>query len=231
MADWDGKALVVLAALSGFSPDRKTNGIGHDRWAAAIALAESGGDPKAHNNRPPDNSYGLMQINMLGGLGPARRKEFGIKKNEELYDPYVNMAAAFKVYQNAGQKFTPWSTYPTAASLKLPSTASVSDKDRSFYYEGRKDILRDMAKFGKIPKILGEGAIDGLGEAAKLSESVTGLDPFGLKSLVDWLEGTALRIAAFAGGGILLVIALVMVLGQANTIGGAAKTVTRKVAG
>ena len=36
---------------------------------AAISLAESGGNPMAHNPRYPDNSYGLMQVNMLDEPG------------------------------------------------------------------------------------------------------------------------------------------------------------------
>jgi hypothetical protein len=41
--------------------------------AVAIALAESGGNPAAHNPVPPDDSWGLWQINMRGHLGPVRR--------------------------------------------------------------------------------------------------------------------------------------------------------------
>lgn len=41
--------------------------------AVAVAMAESSGDPRAHNDTYQDNSYGLWQINMLGDPGPARR--------------------------------------------------------------------------------------------------------------------------------------------------------------
>ena len=49
---------------------------------AAIGLAESVGNPRAHNPNAStgDNSYGLMQINMLGAMGPERRAAFGIQK-------------------------------------------------------------------------------------------------------------------------------------------------------
>ncbi len=48
------------------------------RIAAAIALAESGGNSDAHNGNAAtgDDSYGLWQINMIGAMGPARRVEF-----------------------------------------------------------------------------------------------------------------------------------------------------------
>ena len=36
---------------------------------AAISLAESGGNPRAHNPRYPDDSYGLRQVTMLAEPG------------------------------------------------------------------------------------------------------------------------------------------------------------------
>lgn len=78
--------------------------------AVAIAYAESGGNPRAHNNRPPDDSYGLWQINMLGNLGPARRKQFGISSNAELFDPATN-AKAMVAISGGGKNWRPWTTY------------------------------------------------------------------------------------------------------------------------
>ena len=70
----------------------------------AIAMGESGGDTGAHNPNAStgDNSYGLMQINMLGGMGPERRQAFGLQKNEDLFDPQKNMDAAFQIYKTQG---------------------------------------------------------------------------------------------------------------------------------
>lgn len=82
--------------------------------AVAVALAESGGDPRAHNATPPDNSYGLWQINMLGSLGPARRREFGLESNRELFDPAENARAANKI-SGDGRSWTPWTTYTSGA--------------------------------------------------------------------------------------------------------------------
>lgn len=82
--------------------------------AAAIALAESGGRPDAHNPRPPDDSYGLWQINMLGRLGPARRQQFGLSSNEQLYDPLTNARAAVAI-SGGGKSFGAWSTYTNGA--------------------------------------------------------------------------------------------------------------------
>lgn len=78
---------------------------------AAIAMAESSGNPGAHNRNAStgDNSYGLAQINMLGSMGPARLKQFGLQKNEQLFDPQTNFKAAKQVRDSSG--FGAWSTY------------------------------------------------------------------------------------------------------------------------
>lgn len=85
---------------------------------AAIALAESGGRPEAHNPVPPDDSYGLWQINMLGSLGPARRSAFGLRSNQDLFDPLTNAKAAVAI-ASGGKNFVPWSTYTNGAYRKF----------------------------------------------------------------------------------------------------------------
>ena len=83
--------------------------------AAAIALAESGGDPTAYNKEAQDvpgrynrtsaddglGSYGLWQIYL------AAHPEF---QGMNLRDPQTNAAAAFSVYSNGGG-FTAWATF------------------------------------------------------------------------------------------------------------------------
>jgi hypothetical protein len=84
-----------------------------------IAQLESSNDPNAFNpdSETKDLSYGLFQINMFEKMGPERRKWFGIKSNEELYDPQKNADAAYKLWNSRerskgkGQGFTHWSTY------------------------------------------------------------------------------------------------------------------------
>jgi len=49
-------------------------------------------------------------------MGPARRKEFGISSNEELYNPVTNAMAAKKIASSQGLKA--WSTYTNGAYLK-----------------------------------------------------------------------------------------------------------------
>lgn len=83
-----------------------------------ICYAESGGDPSQVNNNPAtgDLSYGLWQINMIGSLGPTRRKQFGISSNEQLLTPSVNAHAAYVIYKNQG--LNAWTTYKNGDYLK-----------------------------------------------------------------------------------------------------------------
>lgn len=100
--------LVSLAQQAGFTPEQA-------RIMAAVAMAESSGNPKAHNPNAStgDNSYGLWQINMLGGMGPERRRLFGISSNEQLFDPVVNAKAAKAIFDQQG--FGAWSVYKSGA--------------------------------------------------------------------------------------------------------------------
>lgn len=101
------RAVAAYAHGAGFS--------GNDLiLAIAIAKAESGFNTMAHNTAGKDDSYGLMQINMKGALGPNRRKQFGISNNEGLYDPFINMTCALMIRRARGN-FKDWSTYNNGA--------------------------------------------------------------------------------------------------------------------
>lgn len=89
--------------------------------AVAIALAESGGRTEAYNpetaarTKAGSGSRGLWQI--YGTAHP----EFN---NSQAFDPQTNANAAFKIFREAGNRFSPWSTYnagvrPTADYSKL----------------------------------------------------------------------------------------------------------------
>jgi Lysozyme like domain len=106
MAMLSPREILTLALQAGFSPNREEAVI-----ATAIALAESGGDPRAHNPVPPDNSFGLWQINMIGDIGPQRRRALGLSRNEELFDPQTNARAAHHVFFVERQGFQAWSMF------------------------------------------------------------------------------------------------------------------------
>lgn len=77
--------------------------------AVAVAWAESQLNAEAHNAKPPDDSYGLWQVNMLGALGPARRAQFKLSKNEDLFNPQTNAQVAYLIWKQAG--WSAWTTY------------------------------------------------------------------------------------------------------------------------
>lgn len=77
----------------------------------AISLAESGGRLQAFNPNAQtgDRSYGLFQVNMHGGLGPARMKQFGLKNEKDLFNPETNVRAAKQILESQG--LGAWSVY------------------------------------------------------------------------------------------------------------------------
>ena len=87
----------------------------------AVAKAESGGRPEAFNPDAStgDRSYGLFQINMLGSLGPARRRQYGLKSDEDLYDPLTNARIAYRM-SGGGKDWSPWSAYKSGAHGEVP---------------------------------------------------------------------------------------------------------------
>jgi hypothetical protein len=74
----------------------------------AISGRESAWTPTAHNGKPPDNSYGLFQINMLGKLGPDRLKKFNISNYDQLFDPETNVKAAWILSGGKSENLSPW---------------------------------------------------------------------------------------------------------------------------
>lgn len=98
--------------------------------ASRILMAESGGNARAYNGRGPDNSYGLFQINMIGAMGPARRKQFGLSSNDDLFDPLTNAKAAYAI-SNGGKNWSPWSTYTNGAYKKYAKGAFNIEADQN----------------------------------------------------------------------------------------------------
>lgn len=96
--------LLALAQNAGFTGSMAV-------IAAAVALAESGGNPTAYNPEreagTPEGkgSYGLWQIYLHA------HPEF---EGQNLYDPETNARAAYKVYTDA-ESFKPWTTFKTMA--------------------------------------------------------------------------------------------------------------------
>lgn len=155
--------------------------------ATAIAIAESSGNTHAHNDTfvTGDNSYGLWQINMIGGLGPARRAHFKLNKNEELFDPATNARVAYALYKARGNWFD-WSAYTNGKYLlhlvRGHAAAKVADPNMD-------TLLPDS-----IDEKVG-GAITTVQTAEKIVAFLT--------DKANWL-----RVAMFAGGSILVWVAM-----------------------
>jgi hypothetical protein len=92
------------------------------RTAWAVVKKESNGRPLAFNGnrRTGDSSYGIFQINMIGGLGVTRRDKFDLNSNVELFDPVVNAQVAYHM-SGGGDDWTAW---------KISGTLTNSDEIR-----------------------------------------------------------------------------------------------------
>jgi len=142
---------------------------------AAIAMAESSGNPGAHNRnaRTRDDSYGLTQINMDGSMGPARLKQFGLQHPDQLLDPQTNFKAAKQVKDSSG--FGAWSTYGSGgykqflpqvqkAASGLPSTPTTTTPTSqqsspantyNIYLNGTREEGMDFLS-NYLPKLTGQ---------------------------------------------------------------------------
>jgi murein DD-endopeptidase MepM/ murein hydrolase activator NlpD len=91
----------------------KAQGLNDEQAAlmAAVGMAESTGNSGIVNNNPNtgDNSYGLWQINMIGDLGPARLRQFGLRSNEDLKDPETNARVMAEILKSQG--INAWGAY------------------------------------------------------------------------------------------------------------------------
>lgn len=184
------------------------------KTAAAVAMAESKGDPNAHNATPPDDSYGLWQINMLGSMGPSRRQQFGISANTDLYNPQTNAKAMKSISQDGGN-FNAWSTY-TNQSYRQYLGNTVADQSSS---PGWLDKLGRWIAGTPIvsPVTSTTGALVALADATKKTGS--------------WVSNSRnwIRVGFVVGGAIVTIAGLVMVVESTKTgraLTGAAATIT-----
>lgn len=183
---------------------------------SAIAMAESSGNTRAHNPLGLDNSYGLWQINMLGDMGPARRRQFGISRNEELFDPAVNARAAAKIL--AGQGLKAWSTYTNGAYKRyMPKTDSQGNAVQAGWWDDFWDSFKDGFDTGPGPEDLFDGGMENdpslddipLGDIAKgigtIAEAVM--------KAAQWMAQPSnwVRVAYVLGGGVLVGAGLIIV--------------------
>jgi len=102
------------------------------KTAWAVVKKESNGRPLAFNgnSRTGDSSYGIFQINMIGGLGVTRRDKYDLDTNKDLFDAVVNAEIAYHM-SNGGEDWTAW-------KVQAPYT--------------NKDEIRFMQWYNKFPE-------------------------------------------------------------------------------
>lgn len=208
-------------------------GAANPTLAAAVAMAESNGNTQAHNIVPPDDSYGLWQINMLGVLGPDRRKKLGISANSALYDPGTN-ARAMVLISGGGSNFSAWSTYTSGAYTKYLSGTATQAATSA------QPIIDWNDPFGLVPKKYKNQEPTAPG--GDLLNNLTGGGSIGssldfLGNAASWLSKASnwLRIGYVIGGGALAIVGLAMVIkdqelsAASGSIGKALGGVTKKI--
>jgi hypothetical protein len=102
-------------------------------------MAESGGNPASHTVDSDDDSWGLWQVNMRGGMGPERRRAFGLSSDSQLTDPKTNARVAHAIQQSQGwdrafgsyssgayRKFLPQAQAAAGAPGPVPSSPTVT---------------------------------------------------------------------------------------------------------
>lgn len=192
--------IYTLALRAGLTPDRA-------KIAAAVAMAESGGNPNAYNGAGADDSYGLWQINMKGALQAPRIRLFRITSNLDLFDPKVN-ARAMAIVSERGATWSPWTTY-TSGRYRQYLDKPVSDTGGG---GGGGGVL-------ELPQQLSNAA-DSARSALELATKGA-----------QWVSNSAnlVRVAYVVGGGVLVIVATVAII--RSTSGGQVAERTAKTVG
>ena len=171
--------------------------------AAAIALAESGGNPAARNPEGPEHAEGLWQIK--GQLVPGN-----------ILNPQVNAANAVAKYR-AAKGFTPWTTYTSGAykaHLSSSSAELIPGEDSIPIVGG---IGKKLTEFGEAAGHGASAPVEGVESAASSTAGV-------LKAITE--PSTWLRLAEGVGGIVLFMVGL-----KTLTKGTAGATVVREQGG
>jgi len=180
--------------------------------AVAIAQAESRFDPGAHNFTGRDLSYGLWQINMKGDLGPTRRARYRIARNEDLYNPEINARVAYAIWLDRGKRFTDWSTYNNGAYIPYKGFAQFAvsqvESGQRFY----EPLLGNIQDPDSVWDQLTPDVANPLSGIDEVGRAVSNIGSF-VTNKENWF-----RVAATVGGGILIMLAVLILL--ADTIVG-----------
>lgn len=169
----------------------------HAAEAAAIALAESGGNSLATNNGNSNGSVdrGLWQINSVHG-------------SQSTFDPLANARAAVAISDN-GTNWRPWCV-----------AWSNGDCSGDFLGPG-SPVLRLLSPFGSAVGQAVQGGVSGI------TGSIGNTISDGIKNVLAWLAAPAIRFAtwtmAIASGICCMLIGIFLILWSAHVVQGAAQ--------
>lgn len=96
--------------------------------AVAIALGESGGNTEAYN---PELGAGTKKGSGSRGLWQIYGQAHPQYNNATMFDPQANANAAFQVYREMGNRFTPWSVWNKGIAQKIIPTLPKFQIDTS----------------------------------------------------------------------------------------------------
>lgn len=187
--------------------------------AVAVALAESGGNTNAYNPEsaagtpPGSGSRGLWQI--YGVAHPEYN-------NDSAFDPAINAQAAYKVFREAGNRFTPWSTYN--AGLAIPkqnyaaqtggilSNIKTSNKKQAPKPNQLSNSLQTSLRGGQAQK-------ESVNPLAGVPEAISAIPDSFVKSILGGRTGTDLTFYIL-GFVFILIAVMIVLLGAAGAFAG-----------
>jgi len=205
MTRLNAQQIAGYAKAAGFPP-------GEIATATAVALAESGGETTATNNKNTNGSidYGLWQINTVHG---------SLLNQGDKFNPLDNARMALVVWQRAGNKWTPWTVYKTSAYRTHMGAATMGAAAPI----DPQELVGSPGDTSTVPAgtTVGSSPLDMLGPIGTALGSVVGIFNR-LTSGSLWL-----RIGAFMLGSWLLILSLLRLSGTDKVIMGTAKTAVK----
>lgn len=173
---------IARAALAGGWPRDKA------ATAVAVALAESGGDATAVNDKNANGTtdYGLWQINSI---------HKGDLAGGDWRDPTANARMAYAVYRRAGNSFSPW--YAWRDLKHLPFMARATKAVTEAEAGGIGGMVPDESA-GNSPLI--PDSIEQLSDTATAALSV-------LRDRDFWI-----RVGMMALGALILIVGIVAII-------------------
>lgn len=174
---------------------------------AAIAMAESSGDPKAQN---PSGAVGLWQIL------PSANQDI-ISKYGDPKDPLSNAKMAKAVYDRQG--LTAWSTYTSGAYRQYLNTGKATQYDSK-----ASDAVKLIESFEGSDSAKESEVNSNVSQGSGLIGTITGpLDAIGsafndLTSPATWL-----RVALIVGGVLVVVVGIIFMIESDKSVQGITK--------